>query len=91
MTMALWGLLPALAWAQVLTIEECVRRAREHYPAVAQYGLLERTARFNLDNASKVWLPQGTASAQMSWQNDVAALPEALSEMLEHQDRKSVV
>lgn len=71
--------------AQTLTLEDCVAKARGHYPAVAQYGLIERTAQFSLSNASKAWLPQGTLSAQITWQNDVAALPDALTDMMAHQ------
>lgn len=35
------------SWGEPLTIEECVALAREHYPAVAQYGLLEKTAHYS--------------------------------------------
>lgn len=68
-----------------LTIEECVSLARAHYPVVAQYGLLESVRQLNLSNVSKMWLPQGSVSAQVSWQNDVAALPEVLTDMLSQQ------
>lgn len=73
------------SWAETLTIKECVSLASEHYPAIAQYGLLEKMADFNLLNASKAWLPQGTVSAQASWQNDVAALPDALNNVMAQQ------
>lgn len=68
--------------AQSLTVEECVRLAREHYPAVAGYGLLEKVMQFDLSNASKAWLPQGNVGAQLTWQNDVAALPDLLTDMI---------
>lgn len=71
-----------LASAHELTLSECVRLAREHYPAVANYGLLEKVSKLNLSNASKMWLPQGSVSAQVTWQNDVAALPEILTGIL---------
>lgn len=71
--------------AETLTIEDCVRLADEHYPAVAQYGLLEKVTQFNLSNASKSWLPQGSVSVQATWQNDVAALPDALTNILSQQ------
>lgn len=77
----------ALGWllplsAQVITIGECVRLAREHYPLVAQYGVVERLAGLDLSDISKAWLPQGTVGAQVTWQNDVAALPDVLTRML---------
>lgn len=71
--------------AQTLTINECVRLALDHYPSIAQYGMLEKVEQFNLSNAAKAWLPQGSVSAQASWQNDVAQLPELLTDMMAHQ------
>lgn len=71
--------------AAELTIGECVSLARGNYPAVAQYGLLEKVKQLNLSNVSKMWLPQGSASAQITWQNEVAALPEALTNILSQQ------
>lgn len=71
--------------AQVLHIDECVRLAREHYPAVAQYGLLERVGNFDLANAAKAWLPHGGVSAQATWQNDIMTLPGALTEIMHSQ------
>lgn len=77
-------LIPA-ARAERLTIEECVGLARKNYPAVAQYGLIERTALFNLSNASKAYLPQGAVAGQLTWQNDVAAWPDRFAAMLAQQ------
>jgi len=71
-----------VAHAQDLTIDECIGLARENYPAIAQYRLIEKVAQFNLSNASKAWLPQGSVSGQVSWQNDVAAWPEQFAAML---------
>jgi len=72
--------------AAELTIEECVSLARENYPAVAQYGLLEKVKHLNLSNVAKVWLPHGSVSAQVTWQNEVAALPDALTNILSQQN-----
>ncbi len=68
--------------AQLLTIAQAVNMACENYPAVARYGLLERSTAFSLDNASMAWLPQGVIAAQATWQNDVAALPDMLTDMM---------
>lgn len=68
--------------AAELTIDECVRLARENYPAVAQYGLLEKVKHLDLSNVAKAWLPQGGISAQATWQNEVAALPDVLTDIL---------
>lgn len=71
--------------ATELTIDECVRLARENYPAVAQYGLLEKVKHLNLSDVAKAWLPHGGISAQVTWQNEVAALPEVLTNILSQQ------
>lgn len=73
------------AGAQTLTIDECVSLARENYPAIARYGLIEKTTQYSLSNASKAWLPQGMVSGQLTWQNDVAAWPEQFANMLAQQ------
>lgn len=74
-----------LANAETLTIEQCVNLSRENYPAIAQYSLIDKTAEYNLSNASKGWLPQGSVSGQLTWQNDVASWPDQLAAMLAQQ------
>lgn len=49
--------------AQSLTLEACRQDARDNYPAVRQYRLLEQTRDYNLANAAKGWLPKVSASA----------------------------
>lgn len=71
--------------AQTLTIEECVSLAEKNYPAIAQYDLIEKTEQYNLSNAAKAWLPQGSVSGQLTWQNDVAAWPDQFAAMLAQQ------
>lgn len=65
--------------ASAQTLDECRRMAREHYPEIRQYGLIARAEAYNLSNARRAWLPQLTLNAQVTWQTDVAALPDALT------------
>ena len=58
-----------------LTVEQCQQMARQNYPLVRQYGLVERTARYNLANASKGYLPQISLSGKASYQSDVTQIP----------------
>ncbi len=58
-----------------LTVEQCQDMARENYPLVRQYGLVERTARYNLANASKGYLPQVSLSGKASYQSEVTQIP----------------
>ncbi len=54
--------LPAAGRAQV-TLDECQRLARENYPAIAQFDLVERSRDMNLSNAARSWLPQFSLTA----------------------------
>lgn len=51
------------AQAQQLTLDECKAMARDNYPAVKQYGLIEQSRDYTVSNASKGWLPQVSVSA----------------------------
>lgn len=73
------------AGARTVTLDECVAKAEEHYPEVAQYGLIGATKEFNVTNATKAWLPQANVYAQGTWQNDVMEFPQALTDMLAQQ------
>lgn len=41
-----------------LTLEECYEKARENYPLIKQYGLIEKSKEYTLSNANKAFLPQ---------------------------------
>jgi len=43
--------------AQELTLEKCKQMARDNYPAIRQYGLIEQSRDLTLSNAAKAWLP----------------------------------
>lgn len=60
--------------AQMITIEESQSKAEANYPAIVRYDLIERTKNFNIANANKAYLPQGTLSAQGTWQSDVTSI-----------------
>lgn len=70
--LSLLGWVPCLAQ---LTLEECYRKARENYPLVKQYGLIEKTKDYNVANAGKGYLPQVAFSAQATYQSDVTEIP----------------
>ncbi|HPR32664.1 MAG TPA: TolC family protein [Prolixibacteraceae bacterium] len=70
-----------LAFGQ-LTIETCQEKARNNYPQIKQYGLIEQSEAYSLSNANKGYLPQVVFSAQATYQSDVTAIPEGLSDIL---------
>lgn len=57
--------------AHALSLEECLRLARENYPAIRQYGLIAQTRDFTMENAVKGWLPKVSISAGASVFTDV--------------------
>lgn len=78
-------LLAALAANAQVTLDECRRLAREHYPEIRQYDLVRRTEQYTLSNARRAWLPQLSLAAQATWQTDVPSFPDALAGMLAQQ------
>lgn len=76
---------PLLAQAQTLSLDECQQLAQDNYPLIKQYDLISQTTDLSVSNISKGWLPQISAIAQVSVQNDVMTLPAPLEAMLSQQ------
>lgn len=68
-----------------LTLDECRRLAREHYPEIRQYDLIRQTAEYTLSNARRTYLPRFGLSAQATWQTAVPDFPDVLTDMLARQ------
>lgn len=68
-----------------MTLDECRRLAREHYPEIRQYDLVRRTEEYTQSNARRAWLPQLSFAAQATWQTEVPSFPNALAGMLAQQ------
>ena len=73
-------MLPMLALGQ--TLEECQQTAEKNYPLIQQYGLVEKTTQLTVANIQKGWLPQVSASAQATYQSDVASWPDEMKTMM---------
>lgn len=82
--MALAALMLAAAYipAAGITIEECVRKARDNYPLISKYGIVEATSDIELSDINKSWLPRATLYGQVTAQNAVPSFPESLRGML---------
>jgi len=50
--------LAARASAQGLSLEECQARAKNNYPLIRQYALIEKSREYTLSNANKAYFPQ---------------------------------
>ena len=78
----IFSLLCGFTAAQPVTLDECRKMARNNYPMVQQYALVEKSEQYNLSNAARAWLPQVRLSAQATWQSDAARFPESMSAIL---------
>lgn len=65
---AVWG-------QEQLSLSQCYQLARENYPQIHQYGLINQSEEYKLSNIGKGWLPQFSVNAQASYQSDVTVLP----------------
>ena len=81
-TLFILALMPMLAQAQVVSLDECQQLARENYPLIKRYDLIQQTTDFTVSNIMKGWLPQISAAAQATYQSDVMTLPDPLQGML---------
>lgn len=71
-------------------LSECQQKARENYPIVKQFGLIEQTAQYNIANANKGYLPQVSFSVKASYQSDVTKISESLEQILSQMSGREV-
>jgi outer membrane protein TolC len=57
-----------------LTVDQCQEKARQNYPQIKQFALIEKSAEYNLYNANKAYLPQVSLSAKATYQSDAINL-----------------
>jgi len=57
-----------------LTIDQCQEKARQNYPQIKQFELIEKSLNYNLSNASKAYFPQAGISAKATYQSDAISL-----------------
>lgn len=72
-------LLPFATYAQ--TLEECQQAAEQNYPLIRQYDIIKKTTDLTVSNIAKGWLPQVSASAQVTYQSDVAGFPNQMQNL----------
>lgn len=66
-----------------VTVEQCVEAARENYPIIRKYDILNQSVRIDLSDINRSCLPQIGVYAQGTVQNVVPSFPDALSRILE--------
>ncbi|MDR2948938.1 MAG: TolC family protein [Prevotella sp.] len=69
-------ILPFFGFSQnLLTIEQCQQMAKENYPLIKRYALIDKSKEYNLSNAGKGYLPQFSLTAKASYQSEVTKIP----------------
>lgn len=66
-----------------VTVEQCVEAARDNYPLIQKYDILNHSRQLDLSDINRSWLPQIGVYAQGTVQNVVPSFPDALSRILE--------
>ncbi len=63
------------AKAQVVTLDECQTMARDNYPAIARFSIIEQSKKYTLANANRAYLPQLSLEGRATYQSDVITIP----------------
>ena len=74
--------LPIVGFAQqALTLEDCYRLARDHYPTVQKLDLITRSEDYTLANANKAYLPQVSITGQATYQSETIDFSESIGRL----------
>jgi outer membrane protein TolC len=65
------------------TLDECQTLARENYPLIKRYALIDKSTEYSVANAAKAYLPQLSLVVQATYQSDVATFPEQMTAIYE--------
>lgn len=64
------------------TLEECHRLAKENYPEIKRYELIDKSEQYNIKNALMAWAPQINISGQATYQSASPTYPEVFNAFL---------
>lgn len=64
--------------SEKMSIEECYRLAKEHYPMIKRKDIIAKAADYNVENANKKYLPQVSFSGQATYQSQTINFSDAL-------------
>ncbi|GHV58116.1 transporter [Bacteroidia bacterium] len=70
----------SMAFAQ-LSLSDCQQKAKENYPLIKKYQLIEQSKAYTLSNIAKAWLPQFQLNAKASYQSEVTKIPIDFSQL----------
>ena len=63
------------ARAQSISLNDCQKMARDNYPAISRFSIIEQSKNYTLSNANKTYLPQLSLEAKATYQSDVITIP----------------
>lgn len=73
---------PIVGFAQqALTLEDCYRLARDHYPTVQKLDLIAKSEDYTLANANKAYLPQISITGQATYQSETIDFSESIGRL----------
>ena len=78
---SIWLSAFGFANAQSLTLDNCLEMAKQNYPLIKQYTLIEKTKEYSIVNAQKGVLPQFNVAGQATYQSAVTAVQISLPNM----------
>ncbi len=64
-----------------LSFDTCLSKAKSNFPLIKQYGLIEKSKEYSVDNANKGYLPQFNIAGQATYQSAVTQIPILLPNM----------
>ncbi len=83
-------LIPWSVFGQTLSLDNCRKMAYTNYPLLKQFGLIEKTAEYNLSNANKNYLPQFNFAARATYQSEVTEIPAVFGQILSQVSGKPI-
>lgn len=73
-----WLMTMTCLHAQPISLDACYQMARQNFPLIKQYGLIEKSKEYSIDNANKGYLPQLNIAGQATSQSAVTQVPISL-------------
>lgn len=76
-----WLIAISYTSAQSFTLNNCLEMAKQNFPLIKQYRLIEKSKEYSIDNANKSYLPQFNIAGQATYQSDVTKIPISIPNM----------
>mgnify|MGYP001266277335 CR=1 FL=1 len=81
LTVSYWLIAISYTSGQTITLDKCLEMAKQSYPLIKQYTLIEKTKEYSIANAQKGYLPQFNVAGQATYQSAVTQVPISLPNM----------